>query len=218
VERHGSVTPHGGDNLALGAECPCTALVLTAKGGPVKTRIETRSAVMLSAVALFAFGIGMSSGVAAQQRTKVVYQVSAAETKYTQQHSIAVGDVPGHDIRIYEIQRTLKEGPMIEGVRAKETWSRGYSDYVEMNGTSMTYGVMVMENGDKIFTHNDLVSQSTEKNPDGSFKSAATVTGRLTGGTGKFLGIRGISRTKVVSDIKAGTNAQQTELEYWMEK
>ena len=173
---------------------------------------------MLTTAALFAVGIGMSSGVVAQQRTKVVYQVSAAETKYTQQHSIAVGDMPGHDIRIYEIQRTLKDGPMIEGVRVKENWSRGFSDYVEMNGTSFTYGVLVMENGDKIFSHNDLVSQSTEKNADGTFKSAATETGRITGGTGKFLGIRGVSRTRVVSDIKAGTNAQQTELEYWMEK
>jgi hypothetical protein len=188
------------------------------QGVPVKTRIDTRSGVKLSTVALFAFCIGMSSGVAAQQRTRVVYQVSAAETKYTQQHSIPVGDVPGHDIRIYEIQRTLKDGPMIEGVRVKETWSRGYSDYVEMNGTSMTYGVFVMENGDKIFSHNDILSQSTEKNADGTFKSAATVSGRLTGGTGKFLGIRGITRTKVVSDIKAGTNAQQSEVEYWMEK
>jgi hypothetical protein len=188
------------------------------QGVLVKTRIETRSAVVLSAAALFAVSIGMSSGVVAQQRTKVVYQISAAETKYTQQHSIPVGDMPSHDIRIYEIQRTLKDGPMIEGVRVKEIWSRGFSDYVEMNGPSLTYGVFVMENGDKIFSHNDLISQSTEKNADGTFKSAATVTGRLTGGTGKFLGIRGITRTKVVSDIKAGTNAQQSELEYWMEK
>jgi hypothetical protein len=184
----------------------------------VNIRIETRSAVLLSAAALFAFCAGMPATAAAQQRTKVSYQVAAADTKYTQQHSMPVGDVPGHDIRIYEIQRTLKDGPTIEGVRLKEQWSRAFSDYVEMNGTSMVYGVYMMENGDKIFSRSDLVSQSTEKNADGSFKNAATVTGRITGGTGKFLGIRGLIRTKVVSDIKTGSNAQQSEIEYWMEK
>ena len=184
----------------------------------MKARIESRSALLLSAAVALALGIGVCADAGAQTRTKVVYQVSAAETKYTQQHTIQVGDMPGHDIRIYEIHRTLKDGPMIEGVRMKEAWSRGYSNYTDMNGTSQVYTISVMENGDKIFGRADLVSQSTEKNPDGSFKSTATVTGTLTGGTGKFLGIRGLTRTKVVSDIKAGTNAQQTELEYWMEK
>jgi hypothetical protein len=173
---------------------------------------------MLSTALALALGIGISADAGAQSRTKVVYQVSAAETKYTQQHSIPVGDMPGHEIRIYEIQRTLKDGPMIEGVRLKEVWSRGYSNYVEMNGPSQVYVIYVMENGDKMFGHADLVSQSTEKNPDGSFKSTATVTGTLTGGTGKFMGIRGLTRTKVVADVKAGTNSQQSEIEYWMAK
>src|SRR5205807_3282969 len=135
----------------------------------MKARIGSRNAVLLSAtVVLLAIGICGNAG--AQSRTKVVYQVSASETKYTQQHTIQVGDMPGHEIRIYEIQRTLKDGPMIEGVRMKETWSRGYSNYIDMNGSSQIYTIAMMENGDKIFGRNELISQSTEKNADGSLK------------------------------------------------
>ncbi len=184
----------------------------------MKTRIESRRAVLFSAAAALVLGIGVSANGAAQSRTKVVFQVSAAETKYTQQHTIQVGDMPGHEVRIYEIQRTLKDGPMVEGVRVKEIWSRGLSNYVEMNGPSQVYVIYMMENGDKMYGHADLVSQSTEKNPDGTFRSASTVIGTLTGGTGKFMGIRGLTRTKVVADVKSGSNAQQSEIEYWMAK
>ena len=41
---------------------------------------------------------------------------------------------------------------MIEGVRMKETWSRGYSNYIDMNGSSQIYTIAMMENGDKILT------------------------------------------------------------------
>ena len=182
----------------------------------MKARIE-RKGLVVSSLLVLAIGLGFGADASAQ-RQKVSYQVPAADTKYTKQYSIEVGDIPGHEIRIYEIYRTVKDGPKIEGVRLMETWSRGYSNYVEMNGPSSVYTIMVMENGDRIFGHVDLISQSTEKNPDGSFKSAATVSGLLTGGTGKFLGIRGLTRTKVVADIKSGANAAQTEVEYWMVK
>ena len=59
----------------------------------------------------------------AQQKQKVSYKVAAENTKYTQQFTIAVGDVPGHEIRISEIHRTFPtNAPMINGVRLKEIW------------------------------------------------------------------------------------------------
>jgi hypothetical protein len=155
----------------------------------------------------------------AQQRKKVVYSVPAENTKYIQQHVIDVGDMPGHQVRIYEIQRTLpKDGPVFEGVRLVETWSRGYSNYIDQNGPSTVYIVYVLENGDKFFGRVDLMSQATSTNADGSKKSMATVTGTISGGTGKFIGIRGTVRSTVSSDIKAGVNSGQNEIEYWMEK
>ena len=86
----------------------------------------------------------------AQQKQKVSYKVAAENTKYTQQLTIAVGDVPGHEIRISEIHRTFPtNAPMINGVRLKEIWSRNSTDWVDLNGGTNSYNVYVMENGDK---------------------------------------------------------------------
>jgi hypothetical protein len=40
----------------------------------------------------------------------------------------------------------------------------------------------------------------------------------LTGGTGKFEGIRGTLRGTGFTDFKTGTSHAQTEGEYWIEK
>ena len=39
----------------------------------------------------------------AQER--LIFEVSAENTKYTKQHIIDVGDVPGHQVRVFEIHR-----------------------------------------------------------------------------------------------------------------
>jgi hypothetical protein len=52
--------------------------------------------------------------------------------------------------------------------------------------------------------------------------SASTQTaisvGRITGGTGKFVGSQGMVRATGASDGKAGMNETQTEIEYWFAK
>lgn len=71
-------------------------------------------------------------------------------SKYTQQHTIDVADAPGHQIRIYEIHRVFgRDAPVVQGVRMKENWIRGTSDYVKENGPGSSYGEYVMENGDR---------------------------------------------------------------------
>lgn len=160
---------------------------------------------------------GMSNGWA-QQKQKVSYKVSAENSKYTQQHVIDVGDVPGHQVRLYEIHRTFpKDAPMFEGVRLKEVWTRGYSDYTDLNGPSLVYNVYLLENGDKFYSRIDLVAQSVA-NADGSKKTTSTSAGSLTGGTGKLRGIRGTIKAVTISDIKAGRNETQADFEYWIEK
>src|SRR6185295_16497303 len=68
----------------------------------------------------------------AQEKQRVSFKISAENTKYTQQHSIEVGDVPGHHVRVYEIQRTFPNNPpMINGVAMKEQWTRAISDYTD---------------------------------------------------------------------------------------
>jgi len=146
----------------------------------------------------------------AQEKQRLTFKTSAENTKYTQQHAIEVGDISGHQVRVYEIHRTFpNNAPVINGMALKEQWTRALSDYTDNNGPGTTYGVYVLENGDKFFTRSALVAQST-----GSGKLTASTVGYITGGTGKLSGIQGIVRTVNTADPKAGVNEGQTELEY----
>jgi hypothetical protein len=151
---------------------------------------------------------------AAQEKQQVSFKTSAENTKYTQQHMIDVGDFPGHQVRVYEIHRTFpNNAPVVSGVAIKEQWTRAISDYTDNNGPGTTYGIYVLENGDKFFTRSSLVAQST-----GAGKLTASTVGYITGGTGKFAGIKGIVRTVNTADPKAGVNEGQTEIEYTLAK
>lgn len=184
----------------------------------MKTLISKKMAVSLVLTTGAALTLFLGSEGWAQQKHKISFKCSAENTKYTQQHVIGVGDVPGHQVRIYEFHRTFpKDPPMYEGVRAAESWTRGYSNYTDVNGRGESYTIYSLENGDKIVTRDDIVSQ-TVLNPDGSNRSTATVAATITGGTGKFLGIRGTLRSTVIFDPKAGLNESQFEGEYWIEK
>ena len=173
------------------------------------TTLAMTTAVLLCVV------IGLSPvDAVAQEKQRVSFKISAENTKYTQQHSIEVGDVPGHHVRVYEIQRTFPNNPpMINGVAMKEQWTRAISDYTDNNGPGTTYGTYVLENGDKFFTRSALVAQSTAPG-----KLTASTVGTITGGTGKFSGMQGTVRTVNIADPKAGVNEGQTEIEYTINK
>ena len=81
------------------------------------------------------------------------------------------------------------------------------------NGPATNYTVWVAENGDKFFGKSITIGQSV-----GAGKRTSITTGTLTGGTGKFIGIQGITRTSGTAEPKAGVNEVQTEIEYWIEK
>lgn len=158
------------------------------------------------------------AGAGAQERHKISWKTLAANTKYTQQHVVDVGDMPGHQVRLFELRRTFPTNPpMFDGVKLVESWARGTSDYTDINGRVSGYTIYVLENGHKILSQFEGVSQGTV-NPDGSKRNVATTVSRLTGGTGKFMNIRGTLRATSIFDPKAGLNEQQVEGEYWMEK
>src|SRR5438128_426876 len=87
----------------------------------------------LPTIALLCLAVALPAGDAlAQQKQKVSYKVSAENSKYTQQHLIDVGDVPGHEVRIFEIRRTFPNNPpMINGVKLVEQWTRGLTDQTD---------------------------------------------------------------------------------------
>jgi hypothetical protein len=171
------------------------------------------------ATALFASVIALAATeAAAQEMQRVSYKTPAANSKYTVQHVLDVGDIPGHQVRLFELRRTFPtDAPTINGVKLKETISRGLSDYIDTNGANTNYVEYVMDNGDKFYSRQTTVSQSTVT-ADGKRKNIATGAGVLTGGTGKFATIKGVVRTTNVFDAKAGINDGESEIEYLIGK
>jgi hypothetical protein len=151
--------------------------------------------------------------VHAQQR--LIFGVAAENTEYTQQHVVDVGDVSGHQVRVFEIRRTYPgDAPMINGMRIVESWTRGTSDYTYNNGEATSYSVYVLENGDKVFTRGSLVSI---QGPEASNLKATTV-GPIIGGTGKVAKINGMARSFSIANPQTGLNETQVDLEYWLPK
>jgi hypothetical protein len=175
--------------------------------------MNRRNTLNLSAIAALGFALSLSNAVA-QQKQHVSFKTPAENTKYTQQQAIDVGDVPGHQVRVYEIHRTYpNNAPVINGVKLVESWSRGITDYIDGNGPNTTYNIYILENGDKFSTRAALVAQSL-----GSGKITTTSAGSITSGTGKLAGIQGIIRTTGTAEPKAGVNENMTEIDYSIEK
>jgi len=175
----------------------------------IKHRI-IRCAAVGAALACFA---GAS---AAQEKTRISFIVPASVTKYTAQHTIPVGDVPGHEVRIFAIVRTLgPDAPMIAGSRLKEIKSVGYSDYTDLNGPGVSYNVWTLENGDKFFVHTSIVSHNAAWT--GGKGAENKTSGPITGGTGKLAMMRGTTRNASTFDPKAGSNTSRFDLEYWID-
>lgn len=172
--------------------------------------------------ALASLAIGLllsfsSLGVSAQQKYKFYFKPPPGLTKYTQQHSLDVRDVPGHQLRIGELHTKYgSEAPEYDGVKVVEAWTTLMSDYTNANGRLLTYGVSTLANGDKIFTRAEGTTMSSVA-ADGSRRITFSNVATITGGTGKFATIRGLLRTTGQSDLKTGTSGTVTEGEYWFE-
>jgi hypothetical protein len=170
-------------------------------------------ASVVSLILLIAVGLGL-----AQQKHKLTYTLPAEASKYTIQHTIEVGDIPGHKIRVAELHRVFPTDKPIkfEGIRVVETYERFFSDYINFSGHHWGYGIELMENGDKIYYKFDGTTHTTFL-PDGSTMGTYSGTSIYTGGTGKFKGIRGTAKYTGMWAPKEGLNEVTNEIEYWME-
>jgi hypothetical protein len=171
-----------------------------------------KSSSMITTAALLCLAVAVSAGNAlAQEKQKVSYKVSEQNSKYTQQLAIDVGDAPGHQVRVFEIHRTFPaDAPVINGIKLKETWTRGVSDYTNYNGPSSSHVTYMFENGDRFFVRNTTLGQQ-----NAAGKRATVSVGQITGGTGKLAGIQGMTRGAGLADPKAGQTATEVEVEYW---
>jgi len=151
-------------------------------------------ASVLSLVLLVVFGLDTISPVVAQEKHKRTYKSLGENAKYTVQHTIDVRDIPGHQIRVAVNHRTEPaDNPLkYEGIAVKESWEHIFSDYVNWSGHHWGYMVTIMENGDKIYSKFDGTTHTTLVAKGGA-KGTFSGTGTITGGTGKFRGIRGTS-------------------------
>jgi hypothetical protein len=165
-------------------------------------------------LALLCVSLAFSTGEAiAQQKQQVSYRTPPENIKITQQHVIDVGDVPGHQVRVFEQHRTYPGiAPVINGLRLVESWHRGITDYTDRNGPGTVYVIYVLENGDRIFCLEHVVSQNTGTG------NITAVAGPITGGTGSFVGIRGTTRLLNTPAPNSDVNQSQTEIEYWIER
>ena len=68
----------------------------------------------------------------------------ASKAAYPEQHTIDVGDVPGHQIRIYSVHRVYNDKVPADchGLKRKESWAYGQPDYVNRNGSTSGYGIV----------------------------------------------------------------------------
>lgn len=161
--------------------------------------------------------IGLAMPAAAQEKQTFSLSKGTGDTRYTQEHMIDVGDVPGHQVRIYEITVTYKKDELaFDGVSVKEGWSRSMSDYTNGSGLFTGYNTYVLEDGNKIFAKSTGTTQTS--NAGGSKTLKFTSVETLTGGTGRFAGIRGqiLGNGSRIPGEKALT--VQGTGEYWIEK
>jgi len=155
----------------------------------------------------------IAASASAQQKQRVSFVLPPGNSKYTQQHVLEVDDTPEHKLRLYEVQRSFpKDGPVFEGVRLTELWIRGISDFIDTNGLATAYSVYVFDNGDRLFARSDLIAVTD------AGKSNTLAAGRITGGTGKFRGARGVIRVASSPDPASGLLRSAFDIDYWFEK
>ena len=183
----------------------------------MNTSILACTRVVLVTATVSGMILGASVGWAqAQQKSTISFQAPAENTKYTQQHSIDVGDIPGHQIRIFENHRTFpNDPPVFSGVSVKEFVTRAATDLVANDGRVSGYVVFILSNGDKLFGRLEGTVQGTVGEPNGRRTARANIT--LTGGTGKFRGIRGTLQQSSVAEPSKGFNEGKFEGVYWIE-
>jgi hypothetical protein len=167
---------------------------------------------MRSALLATAALVAASSAVA-QQKQQVAHRVPAENSKYTQQLTINVGDIPNHVARVFEIHYTFtNNAPVINGLKVVESWDRGFGDRIEGSGPLTLYTEFVMDNGDKFFTRIVGIVQNT------AGKLTSTNVGNILGGTGKLTGIQGNIRSGGSFNYNTGVSEPQVEIEYWIAK
>ena len=180
--------------------------------------MKKASSVLASASAVVALAL-ITNATAAQDKHQLVISSENAKSHYTQQLAIDVDDVPGHQVRVYEWQRTYPAGaePVVDGERIVEQWNRGITNYTGGLGPVLVgYTTSITDKGNKIFMQSIGTSVTTVRE-NGSRFGSYHGTAQLVGGTGRFANIRGtlVETAEFDSDPKSGFTRGISRGEYW---
>lgn len=77
--------------------------------------------------------------------------------------------------------------------------------------------MITLASGDKIFARANIVSHNLSWRDAAKKGAENRVAGPITGGTGKFAGIRGTMRNASQFDPKTGSNDSRFDIEYWIQ-
>lgn len=169
---------------------------------------------------VFLFALTTFASLAeAQQKFPISRTGEGVKSRYVQQHIIDIGDIPGHQIRIQESQRTNPgSGHAIDGVKITEDWVRGFSNYANGVGPAWGYTIWLLEDGSKIFLEYTGTSE-TQTTASGSRRGTYHGISRITGGTGRFVKMRGqmADIAEFDTDPNNGYNHVSSKGEYWFQ-
>ncbi len=148
----------------------------------------------------------------AEDAQRISFKIPDGNSKYVVSQNVEVGDVPNHIVRVFDTVAAIPKGAAtVNGLALVEVSSRGTGDLIDGHGGSNNgYMIFTAENGDKFFSRNGLVAQRV------SGKLLVTWSGAITGGTGKFAGIRGSTRSVSNFDPNPGGVPSNTsyDIEY----
>jgi hypothetical protein len=159
--------------------------------------------ILICAVAALFIG---NQAVAQQQ---VSFKIPNENSKYTVSQNLDVRDAPNHVLRFFETHGTIpNNAASINGLKLVEVISRGVGDLTDGHGGSSSgYIIFVAENGDKLFSRNNVVAQRV------SGKLIGIWSGYITGGTGKLANIQGTTRVSNNFDPSPGGTISNTQFD-----
>ena len=138
------------------------------------------------------------------------------EVKYKEQKSIKVDDIDGHFIRIFKTETNHKNpSKNCEGLTIIKTEFYGISDYINKSGTVTGYSIGTYDDGSKIFSYLNGISQTPKDQSQNGFVS---LTIKITGGAGQYKGVTGYGKGKTEFNPETGYSAGTTETFYMIRK
>lgn len=140
---------------------------------------------------------------------------SSDEVKYVEQKSIVVNDVDGHIIRIFKTETKHKNSKAnCENLKVVKTDFFGISDYIFKNGTVTGYSIATYDDGSKIFSVLDGIAHTPK---DQKKNGIVSLTINITGGTGKYKGVKGYGTGRTEFNPETGYSSGSTSTSYFLE-